>query len=589
VRLLRDRESTVGEQLRLLEAERDKSGQALDQQNLLRKQISSLEAELGKLGQALNQQEALQQQVRRLEAERDKLTQALKEQKTLREQVRLLGAERDKLSQSLNQQETLNDHIRTLEAERNTLRRQRDALESTRGNVTLAARFLLKRKLQPWFGRARAYVEARPALKARLLRTLPKPTLYRLQRYARGAVKEAPSRAIKQPVKTLTVPEGQDLIVLCGSYPDGGGHYGGEFIRARVLAYRARGVKCLVVVCNHRYSKINYKIHEGIEILQVPALQNRSILEFLRRRDASSIFVHSPSPDQIHDLIGISENKCVVLWFHGYEVRDYRRLLYNFSTEELERQREFLDTINRSRFMALKSLDAAPKIKTVFVSDFLLNVARSDSGARLENSAIIHNFIDGDFFSYKQKTPEMARRILLIRSFQTRNYANDIAIGALRLLSGQPGFERLRITIRGTGRYFKELTAPLAEFSNIDVKEVYLSAQEVKKLHDDHGLFLVPSRFDTQGVSMCEAMASGLVCVTNPVAAIPEFFDESCGYLALADSVQDFADAITSAISAGEVFVSKSEAAARRVRKQCGLSETIARELSVVAPEMLRK
>lgn len=78
---------------------------------------------------------------------------------------------------------------------------------------------------------------------------------------------------------------------------------------------------------------------------------------------------------------------------------------------------------------------------------------------------------------------------------------------------------------------------------------------------------------------MGEAMSSGLVCVTNPVAGIPEFFDESCGYLAKPECVRSFADAISRAISDGEIFSKKSRAAGARVRKQCGFAQTIEREL----------
>src|SRR5690606_14305978 len=39
------------------------------------------------------------------------------------------------------------------------------------------------------------------------------------------------------------------------------------------------------------------------------------------------------------------------------------------------------------------------------------------------------------------------------------------------------------------------------------------------------GVFLVPTRMDAQGVSMCEAMASGLLIVSSNNTAIPEFVD----------------------------------------------------------------
>ncbi|MCO5065311.1 MAG: glycosyltransferase [Rhizobiaceae bacterium] len=483
-----------------------------------------------------------------------------------------LTAERDALQKQLTM----------LTTEREALLKQRDELERSKGDVVLAFRTLARLKLIPLVGRVRAYVEARPALKARILRTLPKPVIHKLQKHVRAAIRETTLGNPKRVLIDHKVPEGHDLIVVCNNYPDGGGQYGGEFIRARLLAYRDRGVKCLLVICNHRYSKPHFATHEGIDIFRVPMFLSRGIPSFVAERKARTLFVHSPPPESIEELRSLSRLKKVVLWFHGFEVRDYRRLLFNYSTEDLERQREFLDSANRARMGALLRLDSAQSVATVFVSDFQLDVARTDSGALLKNANVIHNFVDGEFFSFKEKAPEMARKILLIRSFQTRNYANDIATEAIRLLSTRPGFEELSFTIRGTGQYFDELTAPLAHLANVDVAEAYLSANEIKELHDEHGIFLVPSRFDTQGVSMCEAMASGLVCITNPVAAIPEFFDEDCGYFAKADSVEAYADAIVRAVGAPDLFQAKAQAAARRVRSQCGAPTTIERELMLM-------
>ena len=51
-------------------------------------------------------------------------------------------------------------------------------------------------------------------------------------------------------------------------------------------------------------------------------------------------------------------------------------------------------------------------------------------------------------------------------------------------------------------------------------------------MHKKNGIFMVPTRLDSQGVSRDEAMSSGLVPITNNVAAIPEFVDDTCGMLA---------------------------------------------------------
>ena len=63
----------------------------------------------------------------------------------------------------------------------------------------------------------------------------------------------------------------------------------------------------------------------------------------------------------------------------------------------------------------------------------------------------------------------------------------------------------------------------------------------------DHGVYLCPTRFDTQGVMLGEAMSSGMVTITNPVAAIPEFTDDASSLLPRPDDPVE-------AGSVGEVF-----------------------------------
>ena len=84
----------------------------------------------------------------------------------------------------------------------------------------------------------------------------------------------------------------------------------------------------------------------------------------------------------------------------------------------------------------------------------------------------------------------------------------------------------------GDGPLFEQTLEPLRGFDNITIKKGFITQQKIAELYKQYGVFLCPSRSDTQGVSRDEAMASGLVPVTNGVAAIPEFVDDSCGILA---------------------------------------------------------
>jgi glycosyltransferase involved in cell wall biosynthesis len=87
---------------------------------------------------------------------------------------------------------------------------------------------------------------------------------------------------------------------------------------------------------------------------------------------------------------------------------------------------------------------------------------------------------------------------------------------------------------------------------------------------------------DTHGVSRDEAMASGLVPVTNAVTAIPEFVDDSCGILAPGEDADAMARGITLLYAHPERFAAMSKAAAKRVRAQSDAQRVICAELAVV-------
>ncbi len=170
----------------------------------------------------------------------------------------------------------------------------------------------------------------------------------------------------------------------------------------------------------------------------------------------------------------------------------------------------------------------------------------------------------------------------MIRSFKRRSYATDIAMEAIQQLSGRSGFGRVRFTIRGTGALFEKEVERVRHLPNVDVAQAHLNPHEMRALHLRHGVFLAPSRFDSHGVSACEAMASGLVPVSCRVAAIPEFIDESCGILVPPDSPGHFAEAIWRLQEQPEQVEVLSRMAATRVRQQCGFDNTIFRELQLL-------
>ena len=371
-----------------------------------------------------------------------------------------------------------------------------------------------------------------------------------------------------------------EYVLLTPSYPKPW-RAGREFVRSRARAYQAAGLRGVVIESSLREGAQPQRGSDGD--LPVWAIAPEAIPIALEHAVAADIPVlaHSPEPTTIDALLAQVPGRRLAVWFHGYEVRDYRRLAANYDSRELASIRTARDELNRSRAEATRKLFTDGEATVVFVSEFQRGLAAEDIGVPATKARVIPNFIDGDTFRARIRQPEEATNLLLMRGFAVRNYGNDIAIRALEVLADEPGFDELNITIRGSGALFGQ-TAALGRLRNVAVEERYLSPIEMAAAHQRAGVYLCPTRFDTQGVMLGEAMASGMVTITNPVAAIPEFTDESCSLLPRADDPWAFAGAIRHLLEHRDLMPELSAAAAERARQQCGHEATIGREIDLI-------
>ncbi len=375
--------------------------------------------------------------------------------------------------------------------------------------------------------------------------------------------------------------EQYEFVLICNSYPRQGKEYGGSFVQSRVEAYVKGGCKVLVVEVNDRNKNISFGAAGSTGCLRMRVGDLAVYFKAICKHNPK-ILTHSPTPNTLSVLAQSAAPDRCFHWFHGFEVRDYRRLFFNFLTPEIEFQRRVRDEVNQMRKEAAAPVFAQKKTAKIVVSNYLKSIAEKDIGQAIENGHVIPNFINCDHYAFEEKMPEQAVKILLIRSFQSRNYANDIAIDAIKILSKRAGFDELKFTICGTGALFRPLVNEISHLLNVEIREGHLSAIQMQQMHAQNGIFLAPSRFDTQGVLMGEAMASGLVCVTNRVSAIPEYADSDCAVLVRADDPLAYADAIWNLYKNPQLLPVLSKAAGKRVREQCGYDNTIKRELELI-------
>ena len=226
-------------------------------------------------------------------------------------------------------------------------------------------------------------------------------------------------------------------------------------------------------------------------------------------------------------------------------------------------------------------------IHFIFVSNYFANEIFEDNKIILpkDRYRIIHNCIDTDLFNYTEKSPEQRKKILSIRPYANRKYANDLTVQAILELSKRPYFNELEFTLIGNGELFDETLKPLKKFKNVNMYKKFLRQEEIAAMHKQYGLFLTPTRMDAQGVSRDEAMSSGLVPITNAVTAIPEFVDDTCGILAPGEDYMEMANGIEKLYYNAELFQLMSKNAAHRVRGQSSWEQTIKKEEALIVQD----
>lgn len=369
-------------------------------------------------------------------------------------------------------------------------------------------------------------------------------------------------------------------MVLTNNYPDYADLYRNGFLHSRLRRYAAQGLRPSVFRLRDTH-KPTFSEFENIDVVTAEG----DILDAMLSQPQaySAVAVHFLMPGMWEVLKRHLDRIEVTVWIHGFEIQPWTRRRFNFTTPEaLERGKA--ESAARMAFWRRLLKAPHPNLKLVFVSQNLAETAMEDLGIRLapESYAVIHNPIDTGIFHYIPKSAEQRRNVLMIRPFNAPVYATDMAVEAIRILSHRPCFAELNFRIIGDGPLYDETVAPLHGMANVTLRRAFLSHAEIAQEHRWGGIFLVPSRLDSQGVSRDEAMASGLVPVTSRVGAIPEFIDESCGFLAPPEDARGLADAIEQLYHDPDLFLRLSQAASMRVRAQSDAALIIPKEIAVI-------
>lgn len=384
---------------------------------------------------------------------------------------------------------------------------------------------------------------------------------------------------------TMQVVPRAPYLIIANQYPSYDDLYRYGFLHSRVRAYIQHGLS--VEVFRVRRYDFNFKEFENVDITtgSLELLDNSLAIGHVQR-----VLVHLLDEDMWSVLVKHIDRVPVIVWVHGVEIQSWKRRQFNFSNGNSRiMSHQIRMSEQRKEFWLSILKNPHPNLHLVFVSNIFYKEVLEDLEIHSLPSqlySIIHNFVDSNIFTCYEKKPEHRLRILSIRSFANQKYANDITVKTILELSTFPFFKDLSFRIVGDGKLFEETVAPLRCLKNVHITQGFLSQPEIAELQKEYGIFLCPTRWDSQGVSRDEAMASGLVPVTNDVGAVSEFVDDSCGCLAPPEDHIELARAIKYLYENPDKFLKLSKAASLRVRKQSNFKQTISREIDLITDEL---
>ena len=373
-----------------------------------------------------------------------------------------------------------------------------------------------------------------------------------------------------------------DYLVLTTRYPTYNDYYRNHFIHTRVRGYIEKGIHPDVfgMLGNNGLLK-----HYRFEDVHVTTGSGEVFDDLLTFHNYKNLLVHFLNERMWNYLKKYIDYTKVFVWVHGAEIQPWHRRAFNYENEEeLVRAKQ----ISQKRIEFWQSIlkDPHPNLKLIFVSQHFVDEVMEDLNIVLPKSSyeIIHNYINTDLFTYEEKHKDQRKKILSIRPYASKKYANDLSVEAVLYIKEKYPeiFLDMEFTFVGDGVLFDITLEPLKSLANVKIEKKFLKQSDIAKLHKEYGVFLSPTRMDSQGVSRDEAMASGLVPITNNVTAIPEFVDELCGILAKENDYISLAEGMVRLYNNSEIFLEMSERSAQRVRKQSSYEQTIVKELDLI-------
>lgn len=372
-----------------------------------------------------------------------------------------------------------------------------------------------------------------------------------------------------------------EILIITPSYPSEENKYFGGFVHSRVKAYKKSGIK-FDLICAHEYPNTCSYRFEDIDVLRTNFFGLRQLLT---KKKYKTILLHffDDKYARILDACDLSKTN-LYFWVHGPETLywDWSKMTDRYFVPETKLSSESVKWCEIIDDL-IERYNNYPNVHWVFVSEWIKNHSEELIGIKFNNSIVIPNFVDEKNFNFNKKDVELRKKIFFVRRFENiSKYAIDVNVRTILELSRRDFFDELEFNIYGVGEFYDILIAPIKDFPNVKLHKKFLTHDKIAEVHKENGIGLFATRYDAQGVSMCEAAMSGLAIISSQNDAIAEFLPSEKGILCDTEDYVAYADLIEKMYREPEYFTEVSEECHKKVFDLCCFEQTIQKEIDMI-------
>lgn len=375
-----------------------------------------------------------------------------------------------------------------------------------------------------------------------------------------------------------------NILLICPGYPSDDNKYRCAFIHSRMQAYKKIGLKVDLAVVNENY--INMTTITKFENIKVVSTGYNDIRKILQNRTYEKILIHffDEKYAQVLDASNLLNTE-IVLYSHGSDT--LYRAWDKLNAKYFENIHEIPENIKKEfpiKDELIKRYNNKQNVKFVFVSNWAKELSEKLIGIKYNNAYIVPCNIDENIFKFQKKNSNLRKKICIIRKYDNLStYSIDISTKIILELSTRKIFNDLEFSFYGDGDFHEELLKPLRKFSNVHIYKKFLFHKEIARVHQENGIALFPTRFDTQAVSSCEAAMSGDVVITSYGIGTEEYISPELGTYCETENIKQYADLIEKIYNDENLFLELSRKMHECVKKTVSYENTIAKDLDLIA------